>query len=56
VERVIAQQAPRAQRRAIADAVIHNGEATTLQTLAREVRALWAVWVGGHASGPPVEQ
>jgi dephospho-CoA kinase len=50
VRRVIAQQAPRAARRAIADAVIHNGEATTLADLAREVAGLCAAW--GLEPGP----
>ena len=54
VQRVIAQQAPRAQRRGIADAVIHNGEDTTLATLAQQVRALWAAWFGPVLT--PVEQ
>lgn len=40
---VIAQQAPRERRRAIADAVIHN-EGITLAQLAAEVRALWSLW------------
>jgi len=44
VERTIAQQATRAQRRAIADAVIFN-EALTLAQLEAEVDALWAAWV-----------
>jgi dephospho-CoA kinase len=44
VERVIAQQASRVRRRAIADAVIHNGETTTLQDLALHVAALCAAW------------
>lgn len=43
VQRVIAQQAPRAARRAIADAVIHN-EGLDLQALAAEVAALWHHW------------
>jgi len=43
VERTIAQQASRAQRRAIADAVIVN-EALTLARLEAEVDALWADW------------
>jgi len=43
VERAIAQQASRAQRRAIADAVIVN-EALTLAALEAEVDALWAAW------------
>ena len=41
--RVIAQQAPRAQRRAIADAVIFN-EGITMQALRDEVAALWSLW------------
>jgi len=44
VTRVIGQQTPRAQRRAIADAVIHN-DALSLAALAQEARALWAAWV-----------
>ena len=43
VRRVIAQQAPRAGRRAIADAVIHN-DGLDLPALAAEVAALWAHW------------
>ncbi len=46
VERVIAQQAPRARRRAIADAVIHNGETTHLDDLASLVASLWGAWIG----------
>lgn len=46
VERVIAQQATRAQRRAIADAVIDNGEAVTVQALHADVQALWQLWGG----------
>jgi dephospho-CoA kinase len=42
--RVIAQQAPRAQRRAIADAVIHNDGITPGQ-LAAQARALWRHWL-----------
>ena len=45
VERVVAQQAPRARRRAIADAVIHNGDAMTLDGLQAAVRTLWAHWM-----------
>jgi dephospho-CoA kinase len=45
VRRVIAQQAPRAQRRAIADAVIHN-DGLALAALHAEVDALWAHWRG----------
>ena len=44
VERAIAQQASRAQRRAIADAVIVNEELDLTQ-LNAEVDALWAAWV-----------
>jgi dephospho-CoA kinase len=44
VERTIAQQASRAQRRAIADAVIFN-EGLTLAQLEAEADALWAHWV-----------
>lgn len=51
VERVIAQQAPRAARRAIADAVIHNDDGLALETLAHAVRRLLTRWRTG-----PVEQ
>jgi dephospho-CoA kinase len=40
---VIAQQAPRERRRAIADAVIHN-DGISLQELQSQVRQLWALW------------
>ncbi len=43
VRRVIAQQAGRAARRAIADAVIHN-DGLELAALAAEVDALWDAW------------
>lgn len=43
VRRVIAQQAPRARRRAIADAVIVN-EGLTLPALQAETSALWTLW------------
>ena len=43
VRRVIAQQAGRAHRRAIADAVIHN-EGLSPEALGDQVRALWALW------------
>jgi dephospho-CoA kinase len=62
VQRVIAQQASRARRRAIADAVIHNGADTTLHALAQQVQALWTAWFGPAASPvehpvePPVEE
>lgn len=42
-ERVIAQQAPRATRRAVADAVIFN-DGLSLVELAAEVQAVWACW------------
>jgi dephospho-CoA kinase len=51
VERVIAQQSARAQRRAIADAVIHNDDGLALETLAHAVRRLLTRWRAG-----PVEQ
>jgi dephospho-CoA kinase len=44
---VIAQQAPRAARRAIADAVIHN-DGLTLAALSEEVRAVYGGWVGSQ--------
>jgi dephospho-CoA kinase len=40
---VVAQQATRERRRAIADAVIHN-EGITLDDLRAQVRALWSLW------------
>jgi dephospho-CoA kinase len=43
-QRVIAQQAPRSARRAIADAVIAN-DGITLDALGAAVRTLWAHWV-----------
>jgi dephospho-CoA kinase len=43
VRRVIEQQAPRAMRRAVADAVIFN-EGLDLDALRAEVDALWARW------------
>lgn len=52
-ERVVAAQAPRAVRRAIADAVIHN-EGIELSALEAEVHALWAAWM--PAARCPVEQ
>ena len=45
-ERVIAQQATRASRRAVADAVIYN-DGLTLAELARQVQTLWAWWQPG---------
>jgi dephospho-CoA kinase len=44
VRRVIAQQAPRAVRRAIADAIIHN-DGQSLAALQAAVHSLWALWV-----------
>jgi dephospho-CoA kinase len=43
VELVIAQQASRAERRAIADAVIFN-DTLSKQQLAQQLRALWGHW------------
>jgi dephospho-CoA kinase len=45
VRRVIAQQAPRPVRRAIADAIIHN-DGQDLDRLQAAVHSLWALWVG----------
>jgi dephospho-CoA kinase len=44
--RVIAQQIPRARRRALADAVIHN-DGIDLAALRTEVHTLWHLWFGG---------
>lgn len=44
VQRVIAQQATRERRRALADAVIFN-EALSLAALQEEVRSLWQHWI-----------
>jgi dephospho-CoA kinase len=44
VRRVIAQQATRPARRAIADAIIHN-DGQSLAALQAAVQALWALWV-----------
>lgn len=44
VRNVIGQQAPRALRRAVADAVIHNDD-LTLPQLQAQVAALWACWL-----------
>ena len=44
VRRVIAQQAPRPLRRAIADAIIHN-DGQCLDGLQAAVHSLWALWV-----------
>ena len=45
VQAVIAQQAPREQRRACADAVIHN-DGSTMAQLTRDVTELWTRWTG----------
>lgn len=47
VRSVIAQQAPRPLRRALADAIIHNDE-LELDELATQVAALWAHWLPLH--------
>ena len=52
VRGVIAQQASRAVRRAIADAVIHN-DGIGLPALAQQVHALWALWFGIPPAGAP---
>jgi dephospho-CoA kinase len=44
---VIAQQLPRAQRRALADAVIHN-DGISLDALRAEVQSLWHLWFGAQ--------
>jgi dephospho-CoA kinase len=46
IGRVIAQQAPRAARRAIADAVIHN-DGLSIGALRAQVASLWTHWHGG---------
>ena len=50
-QRVIAQQASRALRRSIADAVIFN-EGIPLGQLEAEIDALWALWAPGRADAP----
>jgi dephospho-CoA kinase len=52
VGRVIAQQASRARRRAIADAVIFN-EGLTQDALREQVLALWAHWQRTLGAGIP---
>jgi len=44
VRLVISQQAPRAARRAIGDAIVHN-DGLTLESLQAAVRSLWQLWV-----------
>ncbi len=51
--RVVAQQASRPRRRAIADAVIHN-DGITLAELALHVRALWSLWFPGLEPAAPL--
>lgn len=47
VRQVIAQQARRNDRRACADAVIHNSGSQSREELTAEVRALWEGWCAG---------
>jgi len=44
VQRIIAQQIPRANRRRIADAVINNDN-VTMDELRLQIQALWRLWV-----------
>lgn len=44
VQRIVAQQASREQRRAVADAVILN-DGVTLDELAAQVRSVWQNWI-----------
>jgi len=53
VRQVLAQQATRAQRRAIADALIVN-DTTDLATLRAEVHALWSLWHPGAGAPDPL--
>jgi len=52
VLRVIAQQASRAARRAIADAVLVNDEDIGLAALDNHVEQLWQLWQQGDPSAP----
>lgn len=52
VRSVIAQQATRAMRRSVADAVLFNGPETTLSDLDAAVRALHAQWSRLHPVEP----
>lgn len=52
VRRIIAQQASREQRRAVADAVILN-EGLTLEALAESVRQVWSAWGLDRRDAPP---
>jgi dephospho-CoA kinase len=49
VRAVIAQQARREQRRALADAVIHNAGISASTRSADEVRRLWSLWTRSAA-------
>ncbi len=48
---VVAQQASRPERRALADAVIHN-DGISLVQLQQEVHALWSLWTARSSPGP----
>ncbi|MCW5656250.1 MAG: dephospho-CoA kinase [Burkholderiaceae bacterium] len=54
VRGVIAQQAARPARRAIADAVIDNDGPRTLQQLRIAAQALWALWVAPERTREPL--
>jgi dephospho-CoA kinase len=49
---VLNQQAPRAVRRAIADAIIHN-DGISLADLQRQVQRLWLLWMGPSRAPRP---
>jgi dephospho-CoA kinase len=49
-QRVIAQQIGRTERRALADAVIHN-DGITLEALRTQVKALWTLWNNPRRGG-----
>ena len=49
VRRVIAQQASRAARRTIADAIVHN-DGQTLDAVQAAVHRLWTLWVEGTST------
>jgi len=56
VRQVMAKQASRQERRAIADAVIFN-EGLSLEELRAQVQAIWRQWVPGMPQAPhAVEQ
>jgi dephospho-CoA kinase len=54
VRRVIAQQAPRDARRAIADAVIDNDHDHNMGTLQIAAHALWGLWVVAAGADKPL--